>query len=328
MAFDEISTPDDLIGMIKRKLTEMAVDNDLSITNGSCGEILRQLLKGLSKKHGVGAVILVDEYDAPVTDHISDRNLALACRNVLHDFYRSIKTNLIFIRFTFVTGITRFAMTAVDSGANNFIDISLDEKFAGICGFTLHEFNVLFEDRFEATLTKLKANGQLPPGADVGDLKDKILEWYDGYNWLGKENVLNPYSIIRFFYKNQLGSYWPLPGKPSLLSSLFRDKILDFREPGFSVYPEKQITQTDIYGIGPVPVLFHSGYLTIDKVIDIPVLVNNISALERAYTFTIPNTEVGIDLKSVIFNDIFKLEQKICKRFIGQSSERPVAKEL
>ncbi|MDR1315048.1 MAG: AAA family ATPase [Deltaproteobacteria bacterium] len=201
MAFDEISTPDDLIGMIKRKLTEMVVDHDMTITNGSCGEILGQLLKGLFRKHGVGAVILVDEYDAPVTDHISDRNLALACRNVLHDFYRSINTNQKHVRFAFITGITRLAMAAVDSGANNFIDISLDEEFAGICGFTLNEFDFLFQDRFEETLNRLKTRGQLPPGAGVDDLKAKILDWYDGYNWLGNEHVLNPYSIIRFFSK-------------------------------------------------------------------------------------------------------------------------------
>jgi hypothetical protein len=310
MAFDEISTPDDLIGIIKRKLKEMAVDHDMAITYGTCGEILGQLLKGLLKKHGVGAVILVDEYDAPVTDHISDRNLALACRNVLHDFYRSIKSNLDYVRFAFVTGITRFAMTAVDSGANNFLDISLDKKFSGICGFTIHEFNVLFKDRFEDTLDRLKAEGDLPPRADVEDLKAKILDWYDGYNWLGNEHVLNPYSIIRFFYKNYLASYWPDQGWPSHLSVLIRDNQLDFNQLNLDVYPKRQVTKTDLSGVGLVPVLFHSGYLTIDKAIKIPRLAKNSLVHEDAYTFTTPNSEVDLYLKTDIFKDIFKRDDK------------------
>ncbi|MDR1312307.1 MAG: ATP-binding protein [Deltaproteobacteria bacterium] len=310
MAFAKISTPDDLTGKIERKLKEMAIEHDVAITCDSYDEILEQLLKGLSKKFGVGTVILVDEYDAPVTDHILDRNLALACRNVLHDFYRSIKSNLRYVHFAFVTGITRFAMTAVDSGANNFLDISLDKKFSGICGFTLNEFNVLFKDRFEETLERLKAEGDLPPGADVDDLKAKILDWYDGYNWLGNEHVLNPYSIIRFFYNNYLASYWPNQGWPSHLSVLIRDKQLDFNRVGLTVYPNRQVTKTDLFGVGLVPVLFHSGYLTIDKVIKIPSLSNNKFVQQDAYTFRTPNSEVESYLKDDIFKDIFKHEDK------------------
>ncbi|MDR1314700.1 MAG: AAA family ATPase, partial [Deltaproteobacteria bacterium] len=199
MAYAKITTPDDLSGKIERDLKEMGADHGVEINRDSYDEILGQLLKGLAKKHGAGAVILVDEYDAPVTDHISDGNLALACRNVLHGFYRSIKTNIEHVRFAFVTGITRFAMTSLDSGANNFKDISIDERYAGICGFTRREIDALFEDRFEATLETLKARGNIPPSAGVDDLKAQILLWYDGYNWLGNERVFNPYSILNFF---------------------------------------------------------------------------------------------------------------------------------
>ncbi|MDR1315050.1 MAG: AAA family ATPase, partial [Deltaproteobacteria bacterium] len=308
MAYAKISTPDDLEGKIERGLKEMGAEHGVAITSDSYDEILGQLLKGLEKKYGVGAVILVDEYDAPVTDHIADRNLALACRNVLHDFYRSIKTNLNHVRFAFITGITRFALAAVDSGANNFIDISLDEEFAGICGFTLNEFDFLFQDRFEETLNRLKARGQLPPGAGVDDLKAKILDWYDGYNWLGNEHVLNPYSIIRFFSKKKLGSYWPRTGFPSYLSSFIRDNNLDMSQQGFAVYLDEQVTQNDLFGVGLVPALFHSGYLTIDKEISIPRLTDNNLVQDDAYSFKTPNSEVDFFVKTDIFKDILKLE--------------------
>jgi hypothetical protein len=310
MAYRKISTPDELTGRLERDLKQMGVEHDVAITRDSYDEILEQLLKGLSKKHGVGAVILVDEYDAPVTKHIENRNLALACRDVLHDFYTSIKTNIKYVRFAFVTGITRFALPPVDSGANNFKDISIDSRFAGICGFTRSEFEVLFEDRFEETLEGLKANGDLPPNADVCDLKAKILEWYDGYNWRGNERVFNPYSIINFFDEKHLDFYWSSQGWPSHLSVLIRENRLDFNQLGLAVYPKRQVTKSELSGVGLVPVLFHSGYLTIDKVIKIPRLAKNILAHEDAYTFTTPNSEVDIYLKTDIFRDIFKREDK------------------
>ncbi|MDR1166109.1 MAG: ATP-binding protein [Deltaproteobacteria bacterium] len=310
MAYDKISTQNDLIDRIEDDLKDMGIEHDVVITKKSYGKILEQLLKGLSKKYGVGAVILVDEYDAPVTDHITNRNLALACRDILHDFYRAIKTSIDYVRFAFVTGITRFAMTAVDSGANNFLDISLNGQFAGICGFTRHEVDVLFEDRFEATLEILKAKGELPPSADVDDLKAKILEWYDGYNWLGEERVFNPYSILKFFLEKHLGSYWPSTGRPSHLSALIRDNQLDFHQPGLAVYPTQQVTKTELSDVGVVPILFHSGYLTVDKEIKIPRFANNLLVMEDAYTFKTPNSEVDLYLKADIFKDFFKLNNK------------------
>jgi hypothetical protein len=134
MAFTEISSKDDLISAIKENLRDMAVEQNVTVTSNSYGMMLEQLLKALSKEHGVGAVILVDEYDAPVTDHISDKDLALANRNVLHDFFRVMKTNIKYIHLAFITGITRFTMNSMDSGPNNFMDISLLPEYAGICG--------------------------------------------------------------------------------------------------------------------------------------------------------------------------------------------------
>ncbi|MDR1314652.1 MAG: AAA family ATPase, partial [Deltaproteobacteria bacterium] len=127
MAYDDLKVRDDLVSEIKWSLQKQAVKHGVRLnTERSYGGMMEDLLEGIHEKHGVGAVILVDEYDAPVTDHISDRNLALACRDVLHDFYRSIKKNIEHVRFAFVTGITRFAMTSLDSGANMFKDISID----------------------------------------------------------------------------------------------------------------------------------------------------------------------------------------------------------
>jgi hypothetical protein len=280
---------------------------------------MEDLLEGIHEKHGVGAVILVDEYDAPVTDHISDRNLALACRNVLHDFYRSIKKNIEHVSFAFVTGITRFAMTSLDSGANMFKDISIDERYAGICGFTSREIDVLFEDRFGATLDNMKKKGKFPPNADVDDLKTQIKLWYDGYNWLGDERVFNPYSILNFFDEKKFRSFWPLTGRPSHLNVLVRENPLEFLRPDLGAYPDQRVRNAELSGVGMVPVMFHSGYLTINEEISIPIVKDDIETYKTEYTFKTPNMEVDESSRADIFIDIFKIEDEylssLTKRF-------------
>jgi hypothetical protein len=124
-----------------------------------------------------------------------------------------MKTNLDHIHFAFVTGITRFAMTSLDSGPNNFMDISLLPEFTGICGFTPSELDSCFEDMFEETLKCLKRNIEISRNAIFKALKTKILEYYDDYNWLGTEHILNPYSILHFFHQKTFDSYWPASGQ-------------------------------------------------------------------------------------------------------------------
>ncbi|MDR1039829.1 MAG: AAA family ATPase [Deltaproteobacteria bacterium] len=174
--YTEISSKEDLVKGIMFDLSQSAKEEGLKISAPNTGQMLEQLLKGISGKHGVGAVVLIDEYDAPVTRHIADQTLASDNRDVLHDFYAALKENYEHVRFSMVTGITRFALTSMDSGSNNFVDISLSPEFSGICGFTTPEFLKLFRDRFEETLKKLKYAGRIGQKAGLKDLKRKILE--------------------------------------------------------------------------------------------------------------------------------------------------------
>ncbi|MDR1040055.1 MAG: AAA family ATPase, partial [Deltaproteobacteria bacterium] len=141
MAYAKISTKKDLEDYIEYDLRDAAKIEGVEITSNSYDTMLRELLRGVNEKYKVGAVVLIDEYDAPVAWNISNRTLASDNCDVLHGFYTSLKKNINYIRFAFVTGITRFALTALDSGPNNFTDISLDPDFAGICGFTFPEID-------------------------------------------------------------------------------------------------------------------------------------------------------------------------------------------
>ncbi|MDR1037488.1 MAG: ATP-binding protein [Deltaproteobacteria bacterium] len=305
MTFSEIENKYDLINGIKRKLKVLAEVEGVTIDDGTYTEMMEQLLRRISNKHGARVVILVDEYDSPVTKHISNRDLALDNRDVLHDFYESIKTNIDYIRFALVTGITRFAMTSMDSGPNNFKDISLKSQFAGICGFTPKELNKLFKNRYPRTLEKLIKNGDLGPDAGFEELEELIIKYYDGYNWLGRSNILNPFSILSFFDEKEVGTYWPLTGRPSHLTALVRERPMDFILPSQDSYSAMDVRKTSLSRLEAVPILFHSGYLTIDHPTVIEIKKNNKVKLVKAFAFRFPNEEVSLAYLADIFNDVF-----------------------
>ncbi|MDR1037404.1 MAG: AAA family ATPase, partial [Deltaproteobacteria bacterium] len=181
MAFSQMSSKDELISRIMESLLKMARREGVDFIAKSYGEMLGELLEGICIKYGAKVVVLIDEYDAPVTRNILRQDVAKEITEVLHNFYTSLKTNIEFIRLAFVTGITRFAMTALDSGPNNFYDISLVPEFGGICGFTKSEMRTLFHDRFPDTLDALKGKGRIPLNTDIDGLKAMIEDYYDGY---------------------------------------------------------------------------------------------------------------------------------------------------
>ncbi|MDR1040601.1 MAG: AAA family ATPase [Deltaproteobacteria bacterium] len=309
LSFAEIKTAQDLVDRIKRELVKAANREGVTLSVNSYDEMLYDLLYGLYRKHGVDTVVLIDEYDAPVARHISDKKLASDNREVLHDFFGAIKTNGEYIHFALVTGITRFAMTAMDSGPNNFKDISLMPEFSGICGFTVEDLDSLFEDRFDDTLTNLKENGQIGQDADHDALKLKILEWYDGYNWLGTKRVLNPFSILNFFSDKVFDEYWPSSGIPTHLSALVREKPLEFIQPKLDSYTTKQLRKVELHSLTPIPIMFHSGYLTIDGKTRKEVKKDGRTFTVDAFTFRTPNLEVDLNYRASFFTDAFGLDE-------------------
>ncbi|MDR1037379.1 MAG: AAA family ATPase [Deltaproteobacteria bacterium] len=322
MAYSQMSSKDELISRISKNLLMMARKEGVDFIAKSYGEMLGELLRGICIQHGAKVVVLIDEYDAPVTRNILRQDVVEEITEVLLNFYTSLKTNMEYIRLAFVTGITRFAMTALDSRPNNFYDISLVPEFGGICGFTKSEMRTLFHDRFPDTLDALKGKGLIPLNTDIDGLKVMIEDYYDGYNWLGKENVLNPYSLLRFFTLNEFDTYWPLTGHPSHLSALVRENPLAFILSKLDAYPAIQKRKIELSSLEPVPVLFHSGYLTIDKPVTIEKIENDKVVPKDGYSFKIPNAEVRHDFDFNLF--LYAFDPR--KNFFGTfSKELPKA---
>ncbi|MDR1167015.1 MAG: ATP-binding protein [Deltaproteobacteria bacterium] len=299
--------PIELKQRIMRKLKTVANEERVNFGSNIFSDALENLFDGLSAKYdGALTVVLVDEYDAPVSINIDNQDIAKANSDVLHDFYGTLKQFEKKIRFSFVTGITRFVLTTMDSGPNMFKDISLNRDFAGICGFTISEFDALFGDRMESVLTELIDIGEMDYRSSVADLRKEILDWFDGYNWLGKERILNPYSILNFFDNREFRSYWPLSGRPKHLSTLIQQRPMDFITPHLSNYTEGDLTISELNWFESAPILFHSGYLTIDK----KKIVREIDAHGKIikyaiYSLKVPNAEISKYYDDFCYRTIF-----------------------
>ena len=229
------------------------------------------------KQTGKQVVILVDEYDKPLLQTMgTNEALNEQYRNALKDFYSVIKTCDQYIRFAFLTGVTKFSKVSIFSDLNNLEDISLQRNYAGICGITGQEL----EQNFEPEIATLSTVEKLNREGMFAVLKKR----YDGYLF-AKEgvSVYNPFSILSAFKAEELGSYWFSTGTPTFLVNYLKeahyfipdlDGNVELSEAGLQTY--RAIAQDTL------PILFQAGYLTIKEYI---------SDL-RLYRLGFPNDEV------------------------------------
>lgn len=244
---------------------------------GSVAGCFEELIKKAYKKYNQKVVILVDEYDKPILDNIENTQVAESVRDGLINFYSVIKGSDEFLRFAFLTGVSKFTKTSIFSGLNNLVDISLDKEFGDICGYSQNDVETTFEPYLK--------------GVDMKELKD----WYNGYNFLGS-SMYNPFDILQFIAKDfTYRNYWFSSGTPSFLIKLLNTK--DYFLPNLTdvKVDEKILDSFDIYNLDLEVILYQSGYLTIDK----------ISPKARGgdyYHLKIPNKEVRQSFSDYIIN--------------------------
>ncbi|MDR0548432.1 MAG: AAA family ATPase, partial [Deltaproteobacteria bacterium] len=132
----------------------VAVEDQITFNYSDSGGMLADLIEGLARKYNARVVLLIDEYDAPVSDNIGDLDLAKANQNVLKSFYSQLKPCGEYLRFTLVTGVTRYAFMGLSTGLNHLKDLTFDANYAAICGFTYDELDSLFGERMALVLPK------------------------------------------------------------------------------------------------------------------------------------------------------------------------------
>jgi hypothetical protein len=268
--------------------------NHLALKGGSPGARLAGLVKALHRERRSKVAVLVDEYDRPVYGHMDDPKAAKANAMVIRDFLGALRRPDVAerVHFTLVTGITNFSLALMELGPDHLIDISLDPRFSGICGYTLEELDLNFGGHMEALLQKLKKDDRIDPPESVADLRSQIERWYGGYSFGGQERLLNPWSVTELFSQGRLGGLWMPRSRSMSLSLLTEARPADFSDGALASYPGARLGRSDLSRYEALPVLFSSGYLTIDEIIGPGGGGEAGSAAETRYSFKLPNREV------------------------------------
>ncbi|MDR3153849.1 MAG: AAA family ATPase [Deltaproteobacteria bacterium] len=299
------TSPVELKDFITFTLETIADSEGLTLKAPMYSMRLQELIRLLHAKRGKGVVVLIDEYDAPVAGHLDDMGLAEANAKVLRGFFEAIKLSIPHLRFAFCTGITRFALTSMGTVPNPFTDISLDEEFAGICGFTVQEFEKIFADRMAVTLQTTKDNGSVVPDATEADLAREILDWYDGYVWGGDVRILNPFSIVSFFRNSSFEPYWAMSGDPTHLVALMQQRPQDFVLPRLKACGSEELQKSMLGRLEAVPALFQAGYLTVERARPAVGTSEGRGGKGTIYSLRTPNLEVRSSYEQFVFKSIF-----------------------
>ena len=235
----------------------------------------REIITKSAKKYNQRAVILIDEYDKPILDNIEEPVIAQEMREELKNLYSVLKSTDAYIKFVMLTGVSKFSKVSLFSGLNNLWDITLDERFATICGYTQDDLETVFREYL------------------VGVDLEKVKLWYNGYSWLG-EGVYNPFDILLFLgsASREFKNYWFETGSPTFLLKLLKER--EYYIPSMEEIEtgENLIGSFDVDFIEPTALLFQTGYLTIkDR--------KNFNG-DIYYTLTYPNLEVRKSLNEYI----------------------------
>ena len=237
----------------------------------------KELIKKLSEKFNLRAVVLIDEYDKPIIDNIT-LPVAEVMRDGLASFYSVLKEANQYLKFVFLTGVSKFSRTSIFSNLNNIIDISLEREFGDVCGYTQIEMEETFKEYLAGVELK------------------KVKQWYDGYNFLGSD-VYNPFDILLFLRKKEYKSYWFQTGTPTFLLELIKKKryyILDLNKIELS---ELQLDEFDINMIDLEVLLYQTGYLTIKKAFR--------EGNSNIFELSFPNKEVQIGFNEYVSRMFF-----------------------
>lgn len=220
------------------------------------GERLNSLVRRAYEQYRQKVVILIDEYDAPMLGTLYDQDRETVFRSIVKELFSPLKKLEPYLRFVFLTGITKFSQMSLFSTLNNLDDVSLDDAYGAICGFTEREIRHSFESSIRILARRLAVSPE--------EASAMIKRKYDGYHFSPScEDIYNPYSVLKAFSKMKLSDYWFSSGTPTLLfESLkrFNTQVYDIDgvEAPASVFNQPTESITSV-----IPLFYQSGYLTL-----------------------------------------------------------------
>ena len=246
----------DLHDLLHDQLTVYEREYNSEAVDKSSEGRFRHLIRSIKEKTGKKVVVLIDEYDKPILQAIGNEELQDQFRNTLKAFYGVLKSADADLRFTMLTGVTKFGKVSVFSDLNNLKDISMSPHYAEVCGITEKELHANFD---EVIVELADANNQTKEQA-----YEKLRRMYDGYHFCENSvGMYNPFSVLLTLSDNRYDDYWFATGTPTYLVELLKKSDFDLQ--ALSNYETSESALSSIHraDINPIPVLFQSGYLTI-----------------------------------------------------------------
>ena len=270
--------PGSLHASVSAQLDGMEVQAGVSPRYDTAPERFGYLIRSLHERSGRDVVVLVDEYDKPILDALEQREIARANRDYLRGLYGVIKASDAHVRFTFLTGISKFSKVNLFSQLNNLTDLTLDRRYSAICGYTEDDLDTVFAPELA--------------GLD----REQVREWYNGYRWRGEEKVYNPYDVLLLLDSREFEAHWFETGTPSfLVETLFKRRVSSVSLDE-TVSTADLLSAFDVEHIGTEALLFQTGYLTItgeEKLGGMPL-----------YRLGYPNREVRQSLNRVLLRHL------------------------
>ena len=272
-----------LYDYLHQKLQQNAQKYQIVLEAESLGFAVEELIQKLYKKYDQQVVLLIDEYDKPIIDFLNKDEIHIAKENrdIMKNFYSPIKSLDNELRFFFLTGVSKFTKISVFSDLNHLNDITIDENFSTLLGYTQKEV----ESYFEEHINKLAEKHKLNKSETLKELKD----WYNGYSWTGEEKVYNPFSIMNALQKSNFNNYWFETGTPTFLVKLMQEG--NYYDMDNQIMDLQSLGNFDITEIQPIVVLFQTGYLTLVEDLEMNV-----------YRLGYPNREVKNSMLNMLLN--------------------------
>ncbi len=270
-------------GDLKDYLCDMLEEQEdlLGVTGKDKAPNLRfkDLILQLYKRTGKQVVVLIDEYDAPLLDVAHNTDKLDELRNLMRNFYSPLKKYEEYLRFVFLTGITKFSQLSIFSELNNITNLSMNDDYAGICGITKEELL----GQMSADIEELAKSQELTAEETVEELKEN----YDGYHFSAlSPDVFNPFSLLNCFAQKDFGAYWFASGTPTYLINMLRKFNVRPMDIG-KMYAKASAFDAPTESMTAItPLLYQSGYLTI----------KGYDKMSRLYTLDLPNKEIKVGL--------------------------------
>ena len=274
------TAPDDLRVEVMDRLEVVEREAGVSPRHASAPARLAHVIRTLHERTGQRVAVLIDEYDKPILDALEVPEVARANRDFLRGLYAVVKDSDAHIRFSFITGVSKFSKVSLFSGLNNLADITLDPCYSAVCGYTEADLDTVFAPELA--------------GLD----RDKVRDWYNGYGWIGDVKVYNPFDILLLFRNRSFGAWWFETGTPTfLVETLFKRRVSSPALDGMMASDEL-LSAFDVDDIATEALLFQTGYLTIQNREDLDG--------EALYRLGYPNREVRQSLNRSLLRHLVR----------------------